>query len=69
MEIFNYLVFFKKRNWFYKLVLWKFRIYLNFADFYEKMAILSFVVISFSTIIHPWEDKAIVNDVLIGFLA
>lgn len=69
MEIFNYLVFFKKGNWFYKLILWKFRIYLNFAYFYEKMAILSFVVISFSTIIHPWEDKAIVNDVLIGFLA
>lgn len=68
MEIFNYLVFFKRRNWFYKLILWKFRIYLNFAYFYEKMAILSFVVISFSTIIHPWEDKAIVNDVLIGFL-
>ena len=69
MEIFNYLVFFKKRNWFYKLILWKFGIYLNFAYFYEKMAILSFVVISFSTVIHPWEDKAIVNDVLIGFLA
>lgn len=40
MEISNYLVFFKKRNLFYKLILWKFRVYLNFAYFCEKIAIL-----------------------------
>ena len=68
MENFNYLGFFRKRNWFYKLILWKFRIYLNFAQFMKRW--LDFVVTAFSTRLHPCEDKAvIVNDVLIGFLS
>lgn len=70
MEISNYLGFFKNRSWFYRFFFfWKFKMYLNFAYFYEKISTLSFVIL-FSTRIHPWEDKGIiVNDVLIGFLA
>ena len=50
MEISNNLGFLKKRNLFYKLILWKFRVYLmNFAYFCEKIATLFFVVTLFSS--------------------
>lgn len=58
MEISNYLVFFKKRNLFYKLILWKFRVYFNFAYFCEKSYTL--LLYFFSPRIHPREDKAII---------
>lgn len=63
MEIFNYLSFFKKRNLFYKLILWKFRVYLNFAYFYGRITTL------FLLLYILVQDKAIVVKVLIGFLA